>query len=354
MCAATMTGIFEPSVDALAAWLAARGQAAYRAEQIRHELYHRRVSRWDEMTSLPKRLRTELGESLALWTTRVAAERRAADGTQKLLLELSDGGRIECVLLPGRRRWSICISTQVGCAMGCVFCASGLQGVQRNLTACEIVEQMARLQRLLPPTDRFSHIVVMGMGEPLANLDRLLPALDFARRPDTFGIGTRRITISTVGLPAAIRRLARHPHHYHLAVSLHAAQDALRSRLVPSAARIRLQDVLAAADEYFERSGRRLTYEYVLLAGVNDQPAHALDLARLLRGRPALLNVIPYNPVPGLPYRTPDQASLRRFREVLEQRGVQIQFRQKKGDAIDAACGQLRRREAGGEGAEPQ
>jgi 23S rRNA (adenine2503-C2)-methyltransferase len=340
-----MNGIFEPAADALALWLQQQGYPAYRLEQIRYWLYGQRVERWDDMTSLPKRMRTELAESFALWTTRIAAHRRAADGTEKLLLELSDHNCIECVLLPGRARWSICISTQVGCAMGCVFCASGLRGVERNLASSEIVEQMARLQRLLPADDRFSHIVVMGMGEPLANLDQLLPALDFARRDDTFGIGTRRITISTVGLPAAIRRLARHTHHYHLAVSLHAANDTLRSQLVPVNARIGLHEVMAAADEYFELSGRRLTYEYVLLAGINDQPAHARELARLLRGRPALLNVIPFNPVPGLAYQTPDQPAIRRFRQLLEQGGVNVQFRQKKGDSIDAACGQLRRAE---------
>jgi 23S rRNA (adenine2503-C2)-methyltransferase len=340
-----MNPIFDPDDLALAQWLQAQGQPRYRIGQVRAALYGQRASEWGEISSLPKTLRAALAESFALWTTRVVAERQAADGTRKLLLELSDGGRIECVLLPGRARWSICISTQVGCAMGCVFCASGLKGVQRSLAAHEIVEQMSRLQRLLPADDRFSHVVVMGMGEPLANLDQLLPALDFARRDDTFGIGTRRITISTVGLPAAMRRLAEHPHHYHLAVSLHAPNDTLRNELVPVNARIGLASVLEAADEYFERSGRRLTYEYVLLGGVNDRPEHAVELARLLRGRPALLNVIPYNPVQGLPYVTPDGLACRRFRELLEQGGVNVQFRQKKGDQIDAACGQLRRAE---------
>lgn len=340
-----MNSIFDPTAEALAGWLQQRGQPAYRLEQIRQGLYTRRAGSWDEVTSLPKGLRAELAESFGFWTTRIAAHRRAADGTQKLLLELADQQHIECVLLPGRARWSICLSTQVGCAMGCVFCASGLRGVARNLTAGEIVEQMARLQRLLPAPDRFSHIVVMGMGEPLANLDQLLPALDFARRNDTFGIGTRRITISTVGIPAAMRRLARHTHHYHLAVSLHAASDALRNQLVPVNARIGLEEILAVADEYFELSGRRLTYEYVLLAGLNDQPPHARELVRLLRGRPALLNVIPFNPVPGLPYQTPDSAAIRQFRDLLEQGGVNVQFRQRKGDTIDAACGQLRRAE---------
>lgn len=344
----SMNPIFDPNEAALAEWLQTQGQPRYRIGQIRAALFGHRVSDWGGITSLPKTLRAALAESFALWTTHLVAQRQAADGTRKLLLELSAGGRIECVLLPGRARWSICISTQVGCAMGCVFCASGLKGVQRSLAAHEIVEQMAQLQRLLPADDRFSHIVVMGMGEPLANLDQLLPALDFARRDDTFGIGTRRITISTVGLPAAMRRLADHAHHYHLAVSLHAPNDTLRNALVPVNARIGLASVLEAADEYFERSGRRLTYEYVLLGGVNDRPEHAVELARLLRGRPALLNVIPYNPVQGLPYVTPDGLACRRFRELLEQGGVNVQFRQKKGDQIDAACGQLRRAEGDG------
>jgi 23S rRNA (adenine2503-C2)-methyltransferase len=327
-------------------WLTARGHPPYRARQIREGVYRHRADSWDTLRGLPRALRGELSAAFPFWTTRVADHRAARDGTEKLLLELSDGGRIECVLLRDGARRSICISTQVGCAMGCVFCASGLLGVQRNLSTGEIVEQMLRLQGLLPLEERLSHIVVMGMGEPLANLDQLLPALDEARREDALGISTRRITISTVGIPAAIRRLARHTHHYHLAVSLHAPNDALRTRLVPVNAKIGLGPLLRAADEYFDVSGRRLTYEYVLLAGVNDQPEHAEQLARLLRGRPALLNVIPYNPVSDLPYRTPDRAAIRRFRRQLEDHGIAVRFRQRKGDRIDAACGQLRRMRA--------
>ncbi len=252
----TLPGIFEPHPAPLADWLRAHGYPAYRVQQIRAALYGRRVENWDDMTSLPKGMRAELAESFSLWTTQIAAHRRASDGTEKLLLELFDRGRMECVLLPGRARWSICISTQVGCAMGCVFCASGLQGVaaeshgRRDRGA-----NGAACSDCCPADERFSHIVVMGMGEPLANLDQLLPALDFARRDDTFGIGTRRITISTVGLPAAMRRLARHAHHYHLAVSLHAPNDPLRNQLVPVNAKIGLHEVLQAADEYFELSG---------------------------------------------------------------------------------------------------
>jgi 23S rRNA (adenine2503-C2)-methyltransferase len=183
----------------------------------------------------------------------------------------------------------------------------------------------------------------MGMGEPLANLDRLLPALDAVSRRDGLGISARRITVSTVGLPAAIDRLSDMGCRYHLAVSLHAPNDELRDRLVPVNHKIGLAAVLRAADRYFLASGRQLTFEYVLLAGVNDRPQHARQLAQLLRGRAALLNVIPYNAVPGLPYRTPSPATVRQFREILEGQDIRVKFRQRKGDKINAACGQLRR-----------
>jgi 23S rRNA (adenine2503-C2)-methyltransferase len=233
--------------------------------------------------------------------------------------------------------------------MGCVFCASGLEGVIRNLTAGEIVEQMLRLQLLLQAEERLSHIVVMGMGEPLANLDALLPALEEASREDGLGISQRRITISTVGLPKAMRRLTERDPRYRLAVSLHAPNDELRRKIVPVSEKIPLTDILSEADHYFDRSGRRLTFEYVLLAGVNDSPAHARELADLLAGRTAIVNVIPYNPVAGLPYQTPSPAAQRAFQRTLEQRGVSVRFRHRKGDAIDAACGQLRRRAQGAE-----
>jgi 23S rRNA (adenine2503-C2)-methyltransferase len=183
----------------------------------------------------------------------------------------------------------------------------------------------------------------MGMGEPLANLDALLPALEEASREDGLGISARRITISTVGLPKAMRRLAETPR-YRLAVSLHAPNDALRRKIVPVADKIRLSDVLAEADTYFEVSGRQLTFEYVLLAGINDSPQHASELVELLAGRTAMLNIIPYNPVAGLPYKTPSPAAQRTFRRILEEGGLSVHFRHRKGDAIDAACGQLRRR----------
>ncbi|HTN76033.1 MAG TPA: 23S rRNA (adenine(2503)-C(2))-methyltransferase RlmN, partial [Pirellulaceae bacterium] len=315
----------------------------YRAAQIRKWAFVNRAESFESMSDLPKKLRTDLAEAFVLWSGTIAKQSDAHDGTQKLLLQMHDGGRIECVLLRDGPRRTICISSQVGCAMGCVFCASGLDGVDRDLTTGEIVEQMLRLQRLLPAEERLSHIVVMGMGEPLANLDRLLPALDAATREDGLGISHRRITISTVGLPKGIEKLIERDTRFHLAVSLHAPNDELRNQLVPVNKNIGLAPIIAGADRYFEMSGRRLTFEYVLLADINDAPKHAEQLAQLLRGRTALLNVIPYNPVAGLPYRTPSNNAIRRFREILEAGGINVQFRERKGDEINAACGQLRR-----------
>lgn len=315
----------------------------YRCKQIRRWLYEGRAQDWDAMSDLSKPLRQQLAESFELWTAQVARHTQADDGTEKLLLNLSRGGQIECVLLRDEHRRTMCVSTQVGCGMGCVFCASGLDGVDRNLTTGEILQQFLMLQHRLTHDERLSHIVVMGMGEPLANLDALLPALEEATRPDGLGVSHRRITISTVGLPKAIRRLAQEETRYRLAISLHAPDDELRNQIVPTNKKIGVDEILAAADEYYQATRRRLTFEYVLLADLNDQPEHAHRLVRLLRGREALVNVIPYNPVEGLPYGTPSYEAQKTFRKVLEQGGLAVRFRHRKGDQIDAACGQLRR-----------
>ncbi len=326
-------------------FLVAAGQPAWRAKAIRRWLHGRRAESFADMTDLPKDLRERLASAFRIWTTTVAAHKQAEDGTEKLLLELADGQRIECVLLRDGLRRTVCISSQVGCAMGCVFCASGIDGVVRNLTTGEIVEQLLRLARLLPAEERLSHIVVMGMGEPLANLDRLLPALALAQDPDGLGISQRRITISTVGLPPAIDRLTDLNPGYHLAVSLHAADDPLRTRLVPVNKAIGVEAVMAAADRYWEASGRRLTFEYVLLGGTNDSADDAERLVALLGGRAALVNVIPYNTVAGMPWREPSRQSLEQFLDILRAAGVNVQVRRRKGSRIDAACGQLRRLE---------
>jgi 23S rRNA (adenine2503-C2)-methyltransferase len=339
----SVRNLLDQTTDQIQDWLAQCGEPRYRADQIQGWLFERRAIGFDEMTDLPARLRQKLSEDYRLLTSRVALHRRAADGTEKLLLALADEQRIECVLIREHERRTICISTQVGCAMGCVFCASGLDGVVRNLTTGEIIEQMLHLQKLLPADERLTNVVVMGMGEPLANLPALLPALRVAGSPTGLGIGARKITVSTVGLPAAMDRLTAENCQYHLAVSLHAPDDELRGELVPVSRNIGLDAVLAAADRYFDGNHRRLTFEYVLLGGLNDQPEHARRLADILSGRTALLNVIPYNPVAGLPYRTPTSQAEERFVQLLTRRGVNVQVRTRKGDRIDAACGQLRR-----------
>ena len=296
------------------------------------------------MPDLPKNLRQELSERFSAFSTSVEKHLVASDDTHKLLVKLHDGRRIECVLIQEEPRRTACISTQVGCGMGCVFCASGLNGVVRNLTVGEIVEQLVRLRNLTPEDSRLSHIVVMGMGEPLANLDNLVEALEVAGHKDGLGIGARHITISTVGLPAKIRRLADLGKQYHLAVSLHAPNDPLRTRIVPTNDKTGIAEILDAADYFYEKTGRQVTYEYVVLGGLNDGLIEARQLANLLQDRKAHINLIPFNDVEGLPYKRPEQEQLTAFIETLQRAGLSVKVRKRKGSEIDAACGQLRRK----------
>lgn len=337
-----------PLLDAARAefldWLAARDERPMRLKQIRRWILAGRAESFADMTDLPRDLRTTLAAEFAIFSTTAARHLEAEDGTHKLLLRLADGQLIECVLIQEDDRRTACISTQVGCGMGCVFCASGLNGVVRNLTGGEILEQLVRLRNLLPEGERLTHIVVMGMGEPLANLDALVEALGVAGAKDGLGIGARHVTISTVGLPAKIRRLAELGKQYHLAVSLHAPNDPLRTRIVPTNTKTGLGEILAAADAFFEKTGRQVTFEYVLLHGINDSPEQARELVRMLRGRHAHINLIPFNDVEGLPYRRPTPEALTDFVGVLRQAGLSVKVRKRKGSAIDAACGQLRRR----------
>ena len=265
------------------------------------------------MSDLPKGFASELDEEWAVFTTAVARHHVAPDGTDKLLLDCQDGRRIECVLMAEDDRRTVCISTQVGCGMGCVFCASGLKGVERNLTRGEIVEQVLRLRNLLPAGERLTNLVVMGMGESLANLDNLVAALDRICSPEGLGLGQRRVTISTVGLPEKMRKLAALDRQYHLAVSLHAPTEALRN----AAGADQREGGLAGGDRGGRRllpeSGRQVTFEYVLLRGINDRPGDATALGDLLRGAKAHVNLIPYNPVAGLPFERPTDAAIRQF-----------------------------------------
>jgi 23S rRNA (adenine2503-C2)-methyltransferase len=330
------------SRDELAHWCQVSGEQPYRADQIRKWIFGKRVADYESMTDLSAGLRKKLAESFAILSSRVARHQTSCDGTEKLLLELSDGENVECVLMREDERRTVCISTQVGCGLGCVFCASGLLGLSRNLSAGEIVEQILHVDRLLPPLERITNVVVMGMGEPLANLANLLKALATLDEKGGLGMGARRITISTVGLPEKMRELAHAGKPYNLAVSLHAPNDALRNELVPVNQKIGILEVLRAADEFFDQTGRRVTYEYVILGGRNDSVELARELAALLRGRNAHVNLIPMNTVSELPFHDPAAERLRAFVEVLDQSGVTATVRKRKGADIDAACGQLR------------
>ncbi len=364
-------GILDVPAAELRAWLAERGQPPMRVNQIRRQVLANRVLTFEEMSDLPKELRADLADSFDVFSTRVERHLTASDDTHKLVLRLSDGGMIESVLIQDDGRATACVSTQVGCGMGCVFCASGLNGVVRNLTAGEVIEQLVRLRNLTPRppslerkgekerassafrpsplgesglATRLTHIVVMGMGEPLANLENLLEALAVAGDKNGLGIGARHVTISTVGLPAKMHKLAQTGKQYHLAVSLHAPNDELRTRIVPTNDKTGLDAILAAADAYFAETGRQVTYEYVVLGGLNDLPEHAKQLAGLLAGRKAHVNLIPWNDVDGLPYHRPHDADLQRLIDALRKSGISVKVRKRKGSEIDAACGQLRRR----------
>ncbi|MFN4259579.1 MAG: 23S rRNA (adenine(2503)-C(2))-methyltransferase RlmN [Gemmataceae bacterium] len=334
----------------LRVWFQERGQPPMRARQTRRWLLQGRAEGFAGMTDLPAALRHELDEAFTPLGTAIACHQTARDGTHKLLLRLRDDRHIECVLIQEGDRRTACVSTQVGCGMGCVFCASGLDGVERNLTSGEILEQLVRLRNLLPASERLTNIVVMGMGEPLANLDNLLTALDAACAAEGLGISPRHVTISTVGLPAKMRRLADEGKPYHLAVSLHAPWDDLRDRIVPTNPRTGLDAILQAADYFFEKTGRRVTYEYVLLGQLNDSNGAARELAARIQGRCAHVNLIPFNEVDGLPYRRPTQEALTAFVNHLRRAGLSVKVRKRKGSEIDAACGQLRRRLEGESG----
>ena len=343
-------GILDVPSEALRAWLAERGQPPMRAQQIRRQLLANRAESFEAMSDLPKELRAELALSFAPFSTRVERHLIAADDTHKFVLRLHDDRMIECVLIQDDGRATACISTQVGCGMGCVFCASGLNGVERNLTVGEMLEQLVRMRNLTNATTtrtdrapRLTNVVVMGMGEPLANLDDLLAALAIAGDKNGLCIGARHITISTVGLPVKIRQLAETGKQYHLAVSLHAPNDALRTRIVPTNDKTGIPAILKAADEFYAKTGRQVTYEYVVIGGLNDKLEHARQLAGLLAGRKAHVNLIPWNDVEGLPYHRPHDDDLKLFIETVKRSGVSVKVRKRKGSEIDAACGQLRR-----------
>jgi 23S rRNA (adenine2503-C2)-methyltransferase len=334
----------------LEAWCRDRGLEGYRGGQLLEWVYRHRAESFEAMTNLPKRLRGDLDGQLAIYQSQVTARRQAEDGTDKLLLTWADGATTECVLIPERHRQTACVSTQVGCPVGCAFCASGLAGFERNLTAGQIVEQAMRLRA--GAEEGLSHVVLMGIGEPLLNYEAVLSAIRTLNAPWGLGIGARRITLSTVGVPKQIRRLAGEGLQINLALSLHAPTDTLRRELVPMAQTVSIAEIVEAARDCFDQTGREVTLEYVLLGGVNDRQTHAERLVAIARQIRCNVNLIRYNPVAGLPFGAPEPDAVTAFAGVLRRGGVNVQIRASRGGDIEAACGQLRLARAAQQAAE--
>ena len=320
------------------------GWPRYRAEQVLRWVHARGVTDPDRMTDLSKRDRAALAEHFDTRSPEITADQRSSDGTRKLLLTWPDGSVAETVMIPDGDRRTACVSSQVGCPVGCRFCASGLAGVKGNLTAGQIVEQIDWLNRgFRDPAERVTNVVFMGMGEPLANYANVIAAVRRMNDPAGLNLGARRLTISTVGVPARIRQLAAEEIPVNLAFSLHAPNEPLRRELIPWAEHFSLPDILDALRFYFDRTGREITLEYILLKNVNDRPHHARELAGLCRTLRANVNLLRYNPVAGLPFDRPQAGDVVAFQEILRRAGVNAHVRKSRGRDIDAACGQLRR-----------
>lgn len=323
------------------AYLGEREQPAYRARQIRQWLYQKRAVSFSEMTNLSAKLRWRLEQDFSI--SRLDEVRRAtsADGTVKFLFRLGDGQNIESVLIPEAKRLTLCISTQAGCGFGCKFCATALLGLKRNLRASEMIDQVLEAGRTLTGERRITHVVLMGMGEPLANYEQTVNALEIMTDSGWgIGISPRRVTLSTVGLVPQIERLMRDTR-VNLAVSLHAPNDTLRNQLMPVNRKYSLQQLMDCCRSVPIPRRKRITFEYVLLRGVNDSADHAGQLCELLQGVRCKVNVIPFNPHPESIFRRPRDSEVERFQEVLSGRGVQVNVRRPRGDDIQAACGQL-------------
>lgn len=340
--------LFDLDPATLGECFAAWGEPAFRVAQVLEWVYLHGASSYDDMTNLPKRVRTRLAETIPVYQSQVSRRVESSDGTVKLLLNWPDGATSECVLIPDGERRTACISTQVGCPVGCVFCASGLDGLERQLSAAQIVEQAMRVRELCDDGARLSNVVFMGLGEPLANYAATVGALRTINASWGLGIGARKITVSTVGLPTQMRKLADEGLQITLALSLHAPDDELRRRIIPWAERVDIASLVDACRYYFDRTGREVTLEYVLLGGLNDGEFHARDLARVARQMRSNVNVISYNPVEGLPFKRPGSDTAQRFLTTLRDSGVNAHLRRSRGLDVEAACGQLRKRELAG------
>jgi 23S rRNA (adenine2503-C2)-methyltransferase len=318
---------------------------SFRARQIYHWVYRKQVANPREMRNLSMGDRQTLGERIGFDIGTIARSQSSTDGTRKILVTWPDSGAMaESVIIPDGNRRTACISSQVGCPVGCKFCASGLNGVKQNLSAGQIVQQIFLLNQILSAADRrISNVVFMGMGEPLANYAEVMRAVRILHDAECFNIGARKITISTVGVPPRMRQLAEEDLPLNLAISLHAPSEELRKQLIPWAEHFSLQDILESARYYFQRTGREVTLEYILLHDVNDRPEHARQLAAICKTLRANVNLIRYNEVEGLPFVRPRAEAVMRFQSILREAGANAHVRKSRGRDIDAACGQLRR-----------
>jgi len=318
-----------------------RGHKRFHARQIFQWIYRRGVSDVAAMTDLSRDLRAALAAEFAVTTPQVVTRERSTDGTEKFLLQLADERQIESVFIPDTPSMTFCLSTQVGCAMACSFCLTGKMGLVRNLSAGEIAGQVRVLAGALDLRDRKFNIVLMGMGEPLHNYDETMRALRILNDEHGFAMSPRRMTLSTVGVLPALERMAREPIMPNLAISLHAPTDTLRGELVPLNKKYGVADIIAACKRFPLSKRSRITFEYVLLAGVNDSPEDARNLAKLLASVKSKVNLIPLNPAPGIPFERPSDAAVDRFAQILAERGLVVSVRKSRGRDIRAACGQL-------------
>lgn len=338
-----MKNIYDLSYDEIENQVVSLGEKSYHAKQIWQGLYRHLYDDWALFTSLSKLLREELERSFSIGTLEEIDGLQTADHhTRKSLFTLADGQLVESVLLRKFDRLTLCISTQSGCPVGCAFCATGHLGFSRNLSGGEIVEQVIFYQRLLESENRkLTNIVFMGMGEPFLNYTNVIFAVSVLNHKDGLDIGARRITISTIGILDKIRAFADQKTQVNLSISLHASNDELRRRLVPLAAHYSVEDLIQSCRYYFDQTGRRLTFEYVMIAGVNDQPEHANQLVGLLKGLNSHINLIPLNQTDHFAAEAPDPARMKEFGKILIENGLTLTFRDSQGYQINAGCGQL-------------
>lgn len=337
LLATSIPPLLGASLTELTQWVQQQGQPAYRGRQLHGWIYQKGARSLSEISVFPKQWREALVD-VPIGRSTLHYRSEAPDGTVKYLLRTTDGQIIEAVGIPTDKRLTVCVSSQVGCPMACDFCATGKGGFSRNLARHEIVDQVLTVQEDFQ--QRVSNVVFMGMGEPLLNLDAVLGAVKSINQD--VGIGQRSLTISTVGIPGRIRQLAEHQLQLTFAVSLHASNQQLREKLIPSARRYPIEDLLDECREYVQITGRRVTFEYILLAGLNDLPEHAAELAEHLRGFQTHVNLIPYNPISEVDYQRPSPRRIQAFVDVLEKQHIAVSVRRSRGLEKDAACGQLR------------